>query len=70
MKIELDLTKEEFFEVLDATHKEHWDWRKRDFKHNIYLKLKEVTHHTNADESDEIETAKLVSEKPYYTKWR
>jgi len=36
-----------------------------------YLKtLKEVTHHTNADESDEIETAKLVSEKPYYNKWR
>ena len=36
-----------------------------------YLKtLKEVTHHTNPDESDEIETAKLVSEKPYYTKWR
>ena len=42
MKIELDLTKEEFFEVLDATHKEHTDWRKRDFKHSIYLKLKEV----------------------------
>ena len=36
-----------------------------------YLRtLKEVTHHTNPDESDEIETAKLVSEKPYYTKWR
>ena len=36
-----------------------------------YLKtLKEVTHHTNPDESDEIETQKLVSEKPYYTKWR
>ena len=36
-----------------------------------YLKtLKEVTYHTNPDESDEIETAKLVSEKPYYTKWR
>ena len=43
-----------------------------------YLKtLKEVTHHTNADESDEIETAKLVQEKPhyindqkpYYAKW-
>ena len=35
-----------------------------------YLKtLKEVTYHTNPDESDEIETAKLVSEKPYYTKW-
>ena len=32
--------------------------------------LKEVTYHTNPDESDEIETAKLVSEKPYYTKWR
>ena len=32
-----------------------------------YLKtLKEVTHHTNADESDEIETAKLIKEKPYY----
>ena len=36
-----------------------------------YLKtLKEVTHHTNPDESDEIETAKLASQKPYYTKWR
>ena len=36
-----------------------------------YLKtLKEVTYHTNPDESDEIETAKLVIEKPYYTKWR
>ena len=36
-----------------------------------YLKtLKEVTYYTNPDESDEIETAKLVSEKPYYTKWR
>ena len=36
-----------------------------------YLKtLKEVTYHTNPDENDEIETAKLVSEKPYYTKWR
>ena len=44
-----------------------------------YLKtLKEVTHHTNADESDEIETEKLVQEKPhyindqkpYYAKWR
>ena len=36
-----------------------------------YLKtLKDVTYHTNPDESDEIETAKLVSEKPYYTKWR
>ncbi len=33
-----------------------------------YLKtLKEVTHHTNADESDEIETAKLESAKSYYT---
>ena len=44
-----------------------------------YLKtLKEVTHHTNADESDEIETAKVIEEKPhypndqrpYYAKWR
>ena len=36
-----------------------------------YLKtLKEVTHHTNPDESDEIEAAKLASQKPYYTKWR
>ena len=36
-----------------------------------YLKtLKDVTHHTNPDESDEIETAKLASQKPYYTKWR
>ena len=42
MKIELDLTKEEFFEVVDATNKEHWDWGKREFKHSIYLKLKEV----------------------------
>ena len=30
-----------------------------------YLKtLREVTHHTNADESDEIETAKLQAIKP------
>ena len=44
-----------------------------------YLKtLKEVTHHTNADESDDLETAKLIKEKPHYTndqkpyyaKWR
>ena len=35
-----------------------------------YLKtLKEVTYHTNADESDEIETAKLIETKPL-TKWR
>ena len=35
-----------------------------------YLKtLKEVTHHTNADESDELETAKLVEVKAS-SKWR
>ena len=35
-----------------------------------YLKtLKEVTHHTNADESDEIETQKLMDVKPL-SKWR
>ena len=35
-----------------------------------YLKtLKEVTYHTNADESDDIETAKLIGAKPL-TKWR
>ena len=35
-----------------------------------YLKtLKEVTHHTNPDESDEIETQKLFNVKPL-TKWR
>ena len=33
-----------------------------------YLKtLKEVTHHTNADESDEIETEKLIQTKRVYT---
>ena len=33
-----------------------------------YLKtLKEVTHHTNADESDEIETDKLIETKRVYT---
>ena len=33
-----------------------------------YLKtLKEVTHHTNADESDEIETEKLIETKRDYT---
>ena len=33
-----------------------------------YLKtLKEVTHHTNADESDEIETEKLIDTKRVYT---
>ena len=35
-----------------------------------YLKtLKEVTYHTNPDESDEIETQKLIEAKPL-TKWR
>ena len=35
-----------------------------------YLKtLKEVTHHTNADESDEIETQKLADVKAL-SKWR
>ena len=35
-----------------------------------YLKtLKEITYHTNADESDEIETAK-VTEAKASTKWR
>ena len=35
-----------------------------------YLKtLREVTHHTNPDESDEIETAK-VTEAKASTKWR
>ena len=33
-----------------------------------YLRtLKEVTHHTNADESDEIETEKLIKTKRVYT---
>ena len=32
-----------------------------------YLKtLKEVTHHTNADESDELETQKLIETKGAY----
>ena len=43
-----------------------------------YLKtLREVTHHTQADESDEIETAKLIEvkdkiavESKPFTKWR
>ena len=43
-----------------------------------YLKtLKEVTHHAYADESDELETAKLIAvkdkiaiESKPYTKWR
>ena len=43
-----------------------------------YLKtLKEVTHHTNPDESDELETEKLIAAKDKtdveslrYTKWR
>ena len=35
-----------------------------------YLKtLKEVTYHTNPDESDDIETAKLIETKPL-TMWR
>ena len=39
-----------------------------------YLKtLKEVTYHTNPDESDEIETAKLENEKStydFYNGWK
>ena len=35
-----------------------------------YLKtLKEVTYQTNPDESDDIETSKLIGTKPL-TKWR
>ena len=35
-----------------------------------YLKtLKEVTYHTNPDESDDLETAKFIQTKPL-TKWR
>ena len=35
-----------------------------------YLKtLNEVTHHTNPDESDDIETSKLIETKPL-SKWR
>ena len=35
-----------------------------------YLKtLKEVTYHTNPDESDELETQKLINTKPL-AKWR
>ena len=33
-----------------------------------YLKtLREVTHHTNADESDELESAKVMAAKKYVT---
>jgi hypothetical protein len=41
------------------------------FSKNLeYLKtLKEVTHHTNPDESDDIETSKLIETKPL-AKWR
>jgi len=36
-----------------------------------YLKtLKEVTHHTNADESDELETQKLIETKRVYSDFR
>ena len=36
-----------------------------------YLKtLKEVTHHTNADESDELETQKLIETKRIYSDFR
>ena len=41
-----------------------------EIRHHVldYLKtLKEVTHHTNADESDEIETEKLIETKRVYT---
>ena len=35
-----------------------------------YLKtLKEVTHHTNADESDDLETAKLIESKNVLKDW-
>ena len=52
-----------------------WEIREHVIK---YLKtLKEVTHHTNADESDELETEKLIAAKDKtdveslpYTKWR
>ena len=56
-----------------CAHNQGWYDQLMEIREHVleYLKtLKEVTYHTNPDESDEIETEKLASQKPYYTKWR
>ena len=49
-----------------CAHNQGWFDELMEIREHVieYLKtLKEVTHHTNADESDEIETEKLIQAK-------
>jgi len=40
--MDLPITEEEFNEVLDAVNKDHWDFNKREYRKNLYNKLKLV----------------------------
>ena len=53
-----------------CAHNQGWYEQLMEIRQHVldYLKtLKEVTHHTNADESDELETEKLIETKRVYT---
>ena len=40
--MDLPINKEEFDEIVDALCSEHWDWNKREFRSNLYQKMKSV----------------------------
>ena len=40
--MDLPIDKEEFDEIVDALCNEHWDWNKREFRSNLYQKMKLV----------------------------
>ena len=40
--MDLPINKEEFDEIVDALCSEHWDWNKREFRSNLYQKMKTV----------------------------
>ena len=40
--MDLPINKEEFDEIVDALCSEHWDFQKREFRNELYLKMKLV----------------------------
>ena len=40
--MDLPIDKEEFDDIVDALCSEHHDWDKREFRYNLYLKMKLV----------------------------
>ena len=40
--MDLPINKEEFDEIVDALCNEHYDWEKREFRSNLYQKMKTI----------------------------